>query len=596
MINVRLIMRNLFTLMATLVPFVLLSTPAAAQSEVVLRYPALHHPVSDSGGMVVAQNRIAAHVGAEILAAGGNAVDAGVAVGFALAVTLPRAGNLGGGGFMLVHLADENKTVAIDYREMAPAAATHDMYLDAEGNVDNNASRFSRAASGVPGTVAGLYYAQSRYGTMRWRDVLKPAIELAEKGVVMSADMASSIGRARKRFERDDDSMAKFFKADGSNYQAGDVFKQKDLAKTLRLIAREGPSAFYEGRIADLIVADMGEKGGIITHADLKAYTVAEREPVTGTYRGYDIVSMPPTSSGGVHVVQMLNVLEHFPMASYGHGSALATHVLIEAMRQAYADRSQYLGDMDFFDVPIDWLTSKTYAKQIAASIDMTRSRRSADVGPGVRPAKESPDTTHYSVMDKAGNVVANTYTLNFSFGSGHTVKGAGFLMNNEMDDFSAKPGSPNAFGMLGGEANKIEPGKRPLSSMTPTLVFKDGKPFMATGSPGGSRIITTVLQQIVNVIDFGMNISDSVDAPRIHHQWYPDSVSYERGLSPDTAALLKAMGHTLAPTPFTMGSVQAILVKDGVFQGAADPRRPDSGAYGPASIACEASRAACGR
>ncbi len=585
---------NLSHLMIALLPF--FATNSVAQSDVVLRYPSLHHPVNDAEGMVVAQSSVAAYVGAEILARGGNAVDAAVAVGYALAVTLPRAGNIGGGGFMLVYLAEENETIAIDYREMAPGAASRDMYLDESGEADKDASRYTGKAAGVPGTVAGLSHALSRYGTMSLREVMKPAIKLASEGIVVTEDLAGSLERSRERLSKDPDSKAIFFKADESAYKPGEVFRQRDLARTLKLIARQGPKAFYEGAIADLIVADMQANDGLITHADLKNFQVIERQPVTGTYRGYDIVSMPPTSSGGVHIVQMLNILEQFPLADYGYGSALSLHLLVEVMRQAYADRSQYLGDMDFYDVPIDWLTSKEYAREIAARISLEKARASSEVAPGVRPMPESPDTTHYSVMDKFGNVVANTYTLNFSFGAGIAVKGAGFLMNNEMDDFSAKPGTPNAFGLLGGEANAIEPRKRPLSSMTPTLVFKDGKPFMATGSPGGSRIITTVLQQIVNVIDFGMNAADAAHAARIHHQWFPDAVFLERGFSADTQRLLEAMGHKLTPTPFTMGSLQTIIYADGLFQGASDPRRPDSGAFGPENIACERSRAACSR
>ncbi len=568
--------------------------PFAQAQEVVQRYPALHHPVRDPAGMVAAQNKIAASIGADVLARGGNAIDSAVAVGFALAVTLPRAGNLGGGGFMLVYLADEDRTIAIDYREMAPAAASRDMFLNADGDVDNNVARFSLRAAGVPGTVAGLHHAHERYGSLPWHELLQPAIQLAERGIIVTEDFAFSIRRAEKHLSRDPDAIALFTHSSGTLYEEGERLKQPLLAKTLKRIAKSGTESFYQGDIAELIVKDMRANGGLITRADLENYQVIEREPVIGGYRGYDIISMPPPSSGGVHVVQMLNILEQFPLADFGAESALTIHVIVEAMRQAYADRSQHLGDPDYYDVPIDWLTSSTYAEEIAAGISLETAKKSDDVRPGTTPVAESPETTHYSVMDQAGNAVANTYTLNFSFGSGNAIAGAGFLINNEMDDFSAKPGVPNAFGLLGGEANAIQPGKRPLSSMTPTLVFKDGKPLLATGSPGGSRIITAVLQQIINVIDFEMNLADSVSAPRLHHQWYPDSVFVERGFSPDTLALLKAMGHNIATTRFSMGSVQAVMRTEDGFAGAADPRRPDSGAYGPTDSACLRAKIRC--
>ncbi|MEM8982480.1 MAG: gamma-glutamyltransferase [Pseudomonadota bacterium] len=569
---------------------------AVAQSarDAVQRYPALSHPVSDQAGMVAAQNGIATRIGADILARGGNAVDAAVATGFALAVTLPRAGNLGGGGFMLVYLAESDKTIAIDYRESAPAAATRDMFLDANGNADSNASRFSLRAAGVPGTVAGLYHAHREYGALPWGDVVMPAVELARRGIVVSPDMAASLKRAQRRLEKDPDALALYYKKDGTPYAAGEVLRQPLLARTLRDIARGGADAFYKGRVAELIAADMAANDGLITAEDLASYTVVEREAIRGSYRGYEIVSMPPPSSGGVHIVQMLNILERYPLAEFGSESAHTVHVLVEAMRTAYADRSKHLGDPDFYDVPIDWLTSKQYADENAAEITLDAARRSADVAPGTAPAPESPDTTHYSIIDKDGNAVANTYTLNFSFGSGNAVAGAGFLINNEMDDFSAKPGTPNAFGLLGAEANAIEAGKRPLSSMTPTMVFKDGKPYVVLGSPGGSRIITATLQPIINLIDFNMNLADAVRAPRVHHQWYPDEVFLERGYARDTRELLEAMGHIIGASRFGMGSVQAVMWRDGQFFGAADPRRPDALAMGPRLARCRDQRAAC--
>ena len=541
----------------------------------------IHHPVVGSRGMVVSQSMIASEVGAAILARGGNAVDAAVAVGFALAVTLPRAGNLGGGGFMLVYLADEKKVVALDYREMAPAAAFRNMYLGEDGEVDQQRVRFSHKASGVPGTVAGLYHAHQRFGSLKWSEVVVPAMKLANEGFVVGYDLSGSLKRRQERLTRNPATRAAFFKAGAVPYEPGELFVQKDLAWTLKHIARDGPKAFYEGAIARKIVADMAANGGLITMQDLANYRVVEREPVRGTYRGYEIVSMPPPSSGGVHVIQMLNVLENFPVASMGAGSAASLHLLTEAMRLAYADRSEHLGDPDFYDVPVEWLTSKDYARELAAGIDMSKARKSADVNPGAAVPAESFDTTHFSVMDRGGNMVASTYTLNFSYGSGLTVAGAGFLLNNEMDDFSAKPGVPNAFGLLGGEANEVAPGKRPLSSMTPTLVFKDGQPFLATGSPGGSRIITAVLQLIVNVIDHGMNIADATHQPRIHHQWLPDILEHEKALNPDTLRLLAERGHELRQST-ALGALETLSYRDGVFYGCSDPRRPDSGAVAP--------------
>ncbi|MEJ2604549.1 MAG: gamma-glutamyltransferase [Gammaproteobacteria bacterium] len=565
-------------------------SPADAREsagEPIIRYDAIHHPVVDALGMVATQNALATAVGARILAEGGNAVDAAVAVGFALAVVLPRAGNLGGGGFMMVHMAGEERTIAIDYREMAPAAAGRDIFLDADGSVDKDASRYSHRASGVPGTVAGLHHALARYGTMPWAAVIAPAVELAREGFVVSHDMNWSLERSRQRLILNPATAHAYYKPDGTTWQPGEHFRQPDLAASLELIAGEGPEAFYQGEIAQKIAREMEANGGLITIEDLAGYRVVERAPVTGEYRGYRIALMPPPSSGGVHIVQMLNVLEEFPVAQMGYGSADALHLLAEVMRRAYADRSKHLGDPDFYDVPVDWLTGDAYAKRLAAQIDMTEATPSTEIRPGTVPAPESPDTTHYSVMDAEGNVVANTYTLNFSYGSGVTIPGTGILMNNEMDDFSAKPGVPNAFGLLGGEANAVGAGKRPLSSMTPALLFRDGVPVLATGTPGGSRIITTVLQQLVNIIDHGMGIADATHAPRIHHQWMPDVLGIEPGFSPDTLALLRARGHELAEARWSMGSLQSVLYRDGYFYGVSDPRRPDAASMGPTLVRC---------
>ncbi len=555
---------------------------AGAAEQPVIRYRALSHPVQSTTGMVAAQNAESAAVGAEILAAGGNAVDAAVAVGFSLAVTLPRAGNLGGGGFMLVYEADRGTTIAIDYREMAPPRATRDMFLDEDGNVHPTRSKFSHLAAGTPGTVAGLYLAHSEFGRLPWRRVVEPAMDQARRGVIVSHDLANSLGRRRDRMCANPASCGYFYKPGGVPYAVGERLVQSDLAETLRAIADRGPEAFYKGRIADLIAAEMRAGGGLVDEAALAGYRPAVREPLRGHYRGYEIVTMPPPSSGGVHVLQMLNILEQFPVTAMGYGSADALHLLAEAARLAYADRSRHLGDTDFYPAPISWLTSREYARALAAAIDMRRARPSTDVLPGIAPLPESPDTTHFSVIDRDGNVVANTYTLNLSYGSGISVRGAGFLLNNEMDDFVSKPGVPNAFGLLGGEANAIAANKRPLSSMTPTIVFADGEPWFATGSPGGSRIITTVLQMIVNVIDHGMNIADASAVPRMHHQWFPDVLQLEYGFSPDTIRILESLGHSIHPTTYSMGSLQTVGSEGGMFIGAADPRRPNAGSVAP--------------
>ena len=568
-------------LAAVLLPLAL----AFAQSsdEPIIRYGDLRHPVFGANGMVSSQNAHASEVGAQVLADGGNAVDAAVAVGFALAVTLPRAGNLGGGGFMLVHDAAADETVAIDYREAAPRRASRDMFLDEDGNVDQERARFSHLSAGVPGTVAGLWRAHRDYGKLPWKRVVEPAIRLARDGFEVTYDLAGLLASRKERLCRFEAACRYFYKPGGEPYQPGERFMQPVLADTLEVIAAEGPDAFYKGEIAGKIVAEMERGGGFIDAESLAAYEPVVRDPARGTYRGYEVLTMPPPSSGGIHVVQMLNILENFPVAEFGAGSADAIHVLAETARLAYADRSKHLGDPDFYDVPADWLMSKAYARQLAQGIDMKRARPSSEVAPGVPPAYESPDTTHFSVMDRDGNVVSNTTTLNFSFGSGIAVPGAGFLLNNEMDDFSAKAGVPNAFGLLGGEANEIERGKRPLSSMTPLIVLDDGDAWFATGSPGGSRIITTVLQMVVNVIDHGMNIAEAEAAPRMHHQWYPDVLQLESGFSPDTIRILEARGHEIAATQWSMGSLQTVAFKDGVFRGSSDPRRPNAASIAPA-------------
>lgn len=561
-----------------------MAAPAAAQlsNTPVIRYRDITHPQLGDAGMVATQNVYASVTGARILEQGGNAVDAAVAIGFSMAVVYPRAGNLGGGGFMLVFDADHDETIAIDYREMAPLKASRHMYLDDSGEVDRMKTYFSHLAPGVPGTVAGMWHAHQRYGRLPWKKLLQPAIEQASKGIVVGYDMAVLLQTQQERLCRNEVTCRYFFKAGGVPYEQGDLLVQKDLAHTLELIAQEGPDGFYKGETAAKIAEEMRRGGGLVDLESLARYEVDVRQPIRGTYRGYDILTMPPSSSGGIHIVQMLNILENFPVTDIGSESADAVHLLAEVARLAYADRSKHLGDPDYYKVPVDWLTSKTYGKQLAATIDMNKARPSAEVAPGVEPPYESPDTTHYSVIDADGNMVANTYTLNFTFGSGISVDGAGFLLNNEMGDFVARPETPNAFGLLGGDANAIEAGKRPLSSMVPAMIFGADGTAIATGSMGGSRIITGVLQTIVNIIDHGMNIAEAAAAPRMHHQWFPDLLSLEPGFSPDTIRILRERGHEVVDTTYSMGSTQTVSFQDGLFRGASDSRRPEAASIAP--------------
>jgi len=562
--------------------------PAAqAGAQAITNFGTINHPSLSKKGMVSTQDRLATQVGADILARGGNAVDAAVATGFALAVTHPQAGNLGGGGFMLVYLADEKKTIALDFREMAPARARRDMFINAQGNVDNKVARFSRASAGVPGTVMGLLEALDTYGTMTRRQVMGPAIRLASEGFIVSPILENALQGAGKKFARDPSSIAYF-----GQVKAGQVWKQTDLAKTLRRILKDGAEGFYAGETASLIANEMqmgeGPSRGLITLEDLANYKTVTREPVYGTYRGYEIAAMSPPSSGGVHVVQMLNILEGYNLRADGHNSAAYLHKLIESMRRAYADRSKYLGDPDFVDVPVEALTDKDYAARLRNDIDLLKAASSADILPGAKLAAEPVNTTHFSVMDRDGNAVTLTYTLNFSYGSGFSVDGAGFLLNNEMDDFSAKPNTPNGYGLLGGDANKIEPGKRPLSSMTPLFVIKDGEVVLATGSPGGSTIITSVLQVALNVMEWEMNLSEATHRPRIHHQWLPDHVTIEPTINADTVKILQDMGHVFPRT--SSGEIKKTILgrvnsvgrsEDDYIAGAADPRGPKSAAIG---------------
>jgi gamma-glutamyltranspeptidase/glutathione hydrolase len=539
------------------------------------------HPVTGGQGMVVTSHTLATEVALEVLKEGGNAIDAAVTAGFALAVTQPRSGNIGGGGFMLYAPGNGDKVEAIDYREKAPAAATETLFQDESGEVIPNRSRFTHQAAGVPGTVAGLALALERHGTLSLKQALAPAIRLARDGFIVPDRFTEGLEQARERLVRWPATLETFYKEDGTAWQPGERFVQPDLANTLERIASHGIRDFYQGETAQLIVDEMQRHDGLMTLEDLRNYQPSVRAPIHGTYRGHDVYSMSPPSSGGTHIVQILNILEGYDMAQLGHNSAASIHRMAEAMRLAYADRASFLGDTDFVEVPLDGLTSKAYATELRKGITLEQARPSSDIRAGTPAAYESPETTHFSIVDRWGNAVSNTYTINFSYGSGITVAGAGFLLNNEMDDFSAKPGEPNAYGLIGGEANKIEPGKRMLSSMSPTIVRRDGQNYLVSGSPGGSRIITTTLQVLLNVIDHGMNIQTAVNAPRIHHQWLPDEIRTEQGLSPDTVQKLESMGHKVIPGS-AMGAIQSILIqKDGKLHGGADPRRSTSSAMG---------------
>ena len=529
-------------------------------------------PVVAPGGMVVSGEPFATRAGVEILAAGGNAVDAAVAVGFALAVTLPSAGNLGGGGFMVIHTA-AGQEVAVDFREVAPRGASRDMYLGEDGKPVSARSRRGHLACGVPGTVAGLCHIQEKYGTLPLKAVLAPAMKLAREGFPVSRFLAASL-RTSARYLGAHAESRRVFLNSGKRWVEGDQFTQPDLLATLDRIASRGRDGFYGGKTAELIVAEMRAGGGLITAEDLAAYPVKERTPVKTSYRGYQIVSMPTPSSGGVALVQMLNVLEGYPLARLGPGSEQTLHYLAESMRWAFRDRALYMGDPDFTPLPLKRLLSRSHGEKIRAHIGVTAAV-SQKIPGLVSPPAEKEQTTHYSVMDRKGNAVACTYTLNGGYGSGVTVTGAGFLLNNEMDDFASAPGTPNMFGLLQGEANAVGPGKRPLSSMTPTLVLRDSTVLMVIGSPGGPTIINTVLQCIINVIDHGMNISQAVAAPRIHHQWMPDRIDHEPyGIGPDPARGLRARGHLLRRRS-VMGDAHGITYdpKRRLFHGAADPR-----------------------
>ncbi|NMN71951.1 gamma-glutamyltransferase [Rhizobium sp. 57MFTsu3.2] len=518
-------------------------------------------PAEAEHGMVVTAQHLATDIGVDVLKNGGNAVDAAVAVGYALAVVYPTAGNIGGGGFMTIRLKDGEMTF-LDFRERAPLAATKTMYLDAKGDIVPRASLDGYLAVGVPGSVMGFETAREKYGTKSRQDLLAPAIRYAKEGFTLEQGDVANISGSAKRLAKDEAAAKIFLKAEGKPYAAGEKLVQPDLAAVLSSIADKGPDAFYKGMPADAITKTSQAKGGILAKEDFEQYAVRELKPVECSYRGYDIISSPPPSSGGVIICEILNVLEDYPLSFLGYGSAETVHLMVEAMRHAYVDRNAALGDPDFVENPMSTLLDKSYAKAIRAKIDPYKSGTSADLKP--LGAKESVETTHYSIIDDEGNAVAVTYTLNGSFGAGVVAPGTGILLNNEMDDFTSKPGVPNLYGLVQGEANAIAPKKTPLSSMSPTIVTKDGKPFMVIGSPGGSRIITITLEAILNVIDFGMDISQAVNAPRIHHQWQPDKIYLEPyTLSPDTIRALIAMGHTLddGSGPPQWGQAAGILV-----------------------------------
>ena len=572
MTTLRVTRRQIATALALLVCF----APAIAQDLRRNGYtpPPLDsvHAVPGEHGMVVAQEKIAAQVGRDILRRGGNAIDAAVATGFAMAVTYPRAGNIGGGGFMVIHSSERNEDVAIDYRETGPAAMTKAIFLS-DGKPDNAKSRDSALAAGVPGTVAGLALALDKYGSGKFTlsQLLQPAIALARDGFVITDDMADTAPERQRRFAPWPASAKIFSRDDGTPLQDGDRLVQQDLAATLTAIAEQGPRGFYEGPVAEKLARGIQNAGGIMTADDLKSYQAVIRTPVRGTYRGYDIVSMPVPSSGGTVLLETLNILEGFPLGDMKQGSPASLHLLIEAMKRAYADRARYLGDPAFVDAPVVVMMSKDYAARQRATIDPDHATAAADVL-NVTPLREGSNTTHYSVVDSMGNAVSNTYTLNFPYGLGLVPEGTGVLLNNELDDFTAAVGASNAFELVGFEANLPGPGKRPLSSMSPTIVLKDGKPVLVTGSPGGSRIISTVLQVIVDIIDYHMDVAAAVAAPRLHHQWMPDEVRVERGFPNDVLAGLQARGHHIVE-PMGQTSANTILMTSQALLGAPDPR-----------------------
>ncbi|RAP30832.1 gamma-glutamyltransferase [Candidatus Marinamargulisbacteria bacterium SCGC AG-343-D04] len=540
----------------------------------------IHHPVVGKHGMVVTEERLATQVGLDILKKGGNAVDAACAIGYTLAVTLPKAGNLAGGGFMMIYSKKDNRVYALDYREKAPKLSTKDLFLDEDGDVDSKKSRFSIYSAGVPGTVAGLEAAHQKFGLLSRRDVIQPAIDYAKKGFEMSAELSHSLKKRHDRLSQHESTRSVFYKQERNSvfYEPGEVFKQKDLAKTLTIIKKKGKKGFYQGDIAKKIVSYMEKNDGLITQSDLDDYEVKWREPIEGIYKGHRVVSMPPPSSGGIALVEALNIIENLELNTDEAHDPDNIHLISEALKFVYRDRAHYIGDMDFVEVPVEMLIDKTYAADMAAEISTSNVLKLDD--PDAFMMNEGDNTTHFVVADRYGNVVSNTYTLNFSYGNGMVVEGTGMLLNNEMDDFSAKPGVPNAYGLVGNDKNAIAPEKRMLSSMSPTIVFKDEQPFLVTGSPGGSRIITTVLQMILNIVDYDMNVQEATVMPRFHHQWKPDEIRVERGVNATSLDILAKRGFIIKQGS-TMGAAESIVLKDGYFFGSADPRKPNSLAEG---------------
>ncbi|HVF85956.1 MAG TPA: gamma-glutamyltransferase [Pyrinomonadaceae bacterium] len=575
----RILVAGILSIVSVTAPGIALTRREASARSPVVAPVASREPARAKRGMVASTTRIASAVGVDVMKRGGNAVDAAIAVAFALAVTYPAAGNLGGGGFMMIRLKDGRAT-AIDYREMAPTAATRNIYLDQNGNLikGEGSSLVGYRAAGVPGTVAGMEMALKKYGSQKlsWAQLVEPARRLAAEGFPVSYSLARSLRGTRELLERYPDTKRILLNG-GKFFEDGSTLRQPELAATFARLQRHGPREFYEGRTAQLISADMKQHNGLMTLEDLRGYVAKEREPVRGKYREHEIISMPPPSSGGAVLIQMLNILEGFDLKQLGWSSSERYHLMTEAMRRAFADRAEYMGDTDFVNVPVAGLVDKNYAARLRQTIKMERASTSAEVRAGQPAGAESEETTHYTVVDAEGNVVSNTYTLNGGYGSGVIARGTGVLLNNEMDDFAAKPGAPNMYGLIQGERNAVAPKKRPLSAMTPTFVLrKDNSFWFAVGSPGGPTIINTVLQVISNVIDYDMNIQQAIDAPRIHHQWLPDEVVYEPyGLSADTSRALEQRGHKLTPRARYMGDAQGIMIeeKTGVRLGASDPR-----------------------
>ncbi len=579
-------LRTLGTLLL-LLAFAASLVPNSLNSTVQTTSAASREPVRARHGVVASINEVASKVGVDIMKRGGNAVDAAIAVAVALAVTHPAAGNLGGGGFMMIRLKD-GRTTAIDYREMAPAAAHRNVYLDKDGNVikGEGGSIEGYRAAGVPGTVRGMELALKKYGShkLTWAQLVEPARVLAANGIKVTYNLARGL-RGNNDYLSKYAETKRIYLNNGNFYNEGDLFRQPDLAATFARLQRGGPNEFYEGQTARMIVDDLKAHNGLITMEDMRGYVAKEREPVRGTYRGYEIVSMPPPSSGGAVLIEMLNILEGYDFKKMDWASSDRYHLMTEAMRRAFADRAEYMGDTDFVKVPIAGLIDKNYAAQLRKSIDPNRASTSEQVKAGKPTGYESDETTHFTVVDAEGNAVANTYTLNNSFGSAAVAKGTGIIMNDEMDDFAAKPGTPNMFGLIQGERNAVAPRKRPLSAMTPTFVLrKNGSLWFTVGSPGGPTIINTVLDVITNVIDYNMNIQQAIDAPRIHHQWLTDELVYEPyGLSGDTQKSLTARGHKLNDKQRYLGDCEGIMIeeKTGFRLGAVDPRRSDGPAGG---------------